>query len=91
LSDHGPEFPSTEDPAINAEPESEAASPQAVAEHGHGAGPDSGTGHRQVDEALAELARVADAPPAEQVGPLAAAHEVLRETLDAIGRADAVR
>ena len=59
-------------------------------------GPDHGTtphgvtstGHRQVDEALAALARVADAPPAEQVGPLAAAHDVLRQTLDAIGRAD---
>jgi hypothetical protein len=49
------------------------------------------TGNRQVDEALAALAAVADAPPAEQVGPLAAAHEVLRETLDAIGRADSVR
>ena len=49
------------------------------------------TGHRQVDEALAALAEVADAPPAEQVGPLAAVHEVLRETLDAIGRADSVR
>jgi hypothetical protein len=49
------------------------------------------TGHRQVDQALAALAEVADAPPAEQVGPLAAAHDVLRETLDAIGRADAVR
>jgi hypothetical protein len=49
------------------------------------------TGHRQVDEALAALAEVADAPPAEQVGPLAAAHAVLRETLDAIGRADTVR
>jgi hypothetical protein len=44
-----------------------------------------------VDRALAALAEVADAPPADQVGPLAAAHEVLRETLDAIGRADAVR
>jgi hypothetical protein len=49
------------------------------------------TGHRRVDEALAALAEVADAPPAEQVGPLAAAHQVLRETLDAIGRSDAVR
>ena len=47
------------------------------------------TGHRQVDDALAALARVADAPPADQVGPLAAAHDVLRQTLDAIGRTDA--
>jgi hypothetical protein len=49
------------------------------------------TGHHQVDAALAALAEVADAPPAEQVAPLAAAHEVLRETLDAIGRADLVK
>lgn len=49
------------------------------------------TGHQQVDEALAALARVADRPPAEQVAPLAAAHDVLRQTLDAIGRTDAVR
>jgi hypothetical protein len=34
---------------------------------------------------LAELAEVKDEPPAEQVGPLSRAHQVLRETLDSIG------
>jgi hypothetical protein len=38
-----------------------------------------------LDEAMDTLAQVADAPPAEQIAPLAAAHRVLRETLDTIG------
>jgi hypothetical protein len=38
-----------------------------------------------VDQAVAALADVAEAPPAQQVGPLAEADRVLRETLDSIG------
>jgi hypothetical protein len=43
------------------------------------------TGSPAVDEVLAGLAAVADAPPAEQVAPLAEADRVLRDTLDSIG------
>ena len=43
------------------------------------------TGHPRVDEALGSLAAAGDAPPAEQVAPLAEADRVLRETLDSIG------
>jgi hypothetical protein len=49
------------------------------------------TGHEDVDAALAALADVVDAPPAEQVGPLDEALEVLRTTLDSIGQAEPVR
>jgi hypothetical protein len=38
-----------------------------------------------LDAAMTSLAQVADAPPAEQIAPLAAAQRVLRETLDTIG------
>jgi hypothetical protein len=38
-----------------------------------------------LDAAMDTLAQVADAPPAEQIAPLAAAHRVLNETLDSIG------
>jgi len=47
--------------------------------------PDGRTGHPDVDATLDALAAVADAPPAEQVAPLAAADRALRETLDTIG------
>jgi len=43
------------------------------------------TGHPRVDEALAAVVEASDAPPAEQVAPLAEADRVLRETLDSIG------
>jgi hypothetical protein len=43
------------------------------------------TGHPAVDEAVAAVAALADAPPAEQVAPLAQADRVLRDTLDSIG------
>jgi hypothetical protein len=43
------------------------------------------TGQADVDAALADLARVADAPPGEQVAPLTAADDALRDTLDSIG------
>jgi hypothetical protein len=39
----------------------------------------------RVEQVVADLAMVADAPPAEQVAPLAEADRVLRETLDSIG------
>jgi hypothetical protein len=42
------------------------------------------TGNPAVDDALSGLAAVADAPPAEQVAPLAQADRVLRDTLDSI-------
>jgi hypothetical protein len=47
--------------------------------------PSGETGQPDVDAALAALADVADAPPAEQVVPLTEAHRVLSETLDSIG------
>ncbi len=47
--------------------------------------PPTATGMPAVDEVLAGLAAVADAPPADQVAPLAEADRVLRETLDSIG------
>jgi len=50
-------------------------------EQGASGGP---TGHPRVDAALAGLAEVADAPPQEQVEPLARAHGALTETLDSI-------
>jgi hypothetical protein len=43
------------------------------------------TGSSRIDEALAVLADVRDAPPGEQVAPLTNAQRVLRETLDSIG------
>jgi hypothetical protein len=43
------------------------------------------TEHRRLDDALAALADVAEAPPADQIGPLTDAHTALRETLDSIG------
>ena len=36
-------------------------------------------------EAMAAVDAVRDAPPADQVAPLAEAQRVLRETLDAVG------
>jgi hypothetical protein len=42
-------------------------------------------GAARIEEALAALAEVKDASPAEQVAPLTQAHRVLRETLDSIG------
>ncbi len=42
-------------------------------------------GGSRVDDALAALAEVRDAPPAEQVAPLTQAHRALRETLESIG------
>jgi hypothetical protein len=36
-------------------------------------------------QALAALDEVRDAPPAEQIAPLAEAQRVLRDTLDAVG------
>ena len=47
--------------------------------------PESGPGGSRIDAALAALAEVRNAPPAEQVAPLTHAHQVLRETLDSIG------
>ncbi len=46
---------------------------------------ESGTGGSRIDAALAALAEVRNAPPAEQVAPLTHAHQILRETLDSIG------
>jgi hypothetical protein len=46
---------------------------------------DPGLGGSRIDAALATLAEVRNAPPAEQVAPLTHAHQVLRETLDSIG------
>jgi hypothetical protein len=43
------------------------------------------TGHQTVDQAVAAVVHAAEAPPAEQVAPLAEADRVLRETLDSIG------
>lgn len=43
------------------------------------------TGHPQVDAALAQLAAMGEASPAQMVAPLAEADRVLRETLDAVG------
>ena len=43
------------------------------------------TGDPRIDEAVIALAAAQDAPPAEQVAPLAEAHRTLRETLDSIG------
>ncbi|HEX6871255.1 MAG TPA: hypothetical protein VF163_09165 [Micromonosporaceae bacterium] len=43
------------------------------------------TGHPRADEVIAALAATRDAPPAEQIAPLAEAHRALRETLDGIG------
>jgi hypothetical protein len=43
------------------------------------------TGHPTVDQAVAAVVDTGDAPPAEQVAPLAEADRVLRETLDSIG------
>ena len=48
----------------------------------HAASP---TGHPAVDQAVAAVVGAGDAPPAEQVAPLAEADRVLRETLDSIG------
>ncbi len=48
-------------------------------------GQTTGTGHPRVDDALAALDAAADAPPADQVAPLAEADRALRETLDSIG------
>ena len=45
----------------------------------------AGNGHPRIDEALAALAAVRDASPADQVAPLTQAHQTLRETLDSIG------
>lgn len=42
------------------------------------------TGHPAVDAALAELARLAGAPPATQVPALQTTHRVLQETLASI-------
>lgn len=42
------------------------------------------TGHPAVDAALAELARVASMPPAEQVPAFQALHRTLRDTLAGI-------
>jgi hypothetical protein len=42
-------------------------------------------GGSRIDAALAALAEVKDAPPAQQVVPLTQAHQALRETLDSIG------
>lgn len=42
------------------------------------------TGHDDVDAALDALVEVADADPAEQVGPLGEALDVLRSTLNSI-------
>ena len=47
--------------------------------------PSARPGHPNVDATLDALAAVADAPPPEQVGPLADADRALRETLDTIG------
>lgn len=47
--------------------------------------PHEASGDPRVDEMIAALAAVADAPPAEQTVPLAEADRVLRETLDSIG------
>ena len=47
--------------------------------------PDETTGHPSVDQAVAAVVNAGDAPPAEQVAPLAEADRVLRETLDSIG------
>jgi hypothetical protein len=48
--------------------------------------PTSGpSGASRIEEALAALVEVKDAPPAEQVAPLTQAHRALRETLDSIG------
>jgi hypothetical protein len=47
--------------------------------------PQPAKGGARIDQALAALAEVKDAPPAEQVEPLSRAHQVLRETLDSIG------
>jgi hypothetical protein len=44
-----------------------------------------GTGDPRIDEAVIALAAVQDAPPAEQVAPLAESDRTLRETLDSIG------
>jgi hypothetical protein len=43
------------------------------------------TGHQRIDDALAELAEVAGAAPADQIPALTQAHAVLVETLDSIG------
>jgi hypothetical protein len=43
------------------------------------------TGLPTVDQAVAAVVGSGDAPPAEQVAPLADADRVLRETLDSIG------
>jgi hypothetical protein len=43
------------------------------------------TGNPHVDSVLDRLAAVADAPPPDQVAPLADADRALRETLDSIG------
>jgi hypothetical protein len=43
------------------------------------------TGHERVDDALAALAQVSDAEPAEQIPALSEAHRTLAETLDSIG------
>jgi len=42
------------------------------------------TGHPAVDAALRELARVADAEPADQIPAYQAVHRVLQETLASI-------
>ena len=49
--------------------------------HGQDEAPDPGP---RLAEALAALDAVRDAPPAEQVAPLADAQRVLRETLDSV-------
>ncbi len=49
------------------------------------AGPEPASSIPDVGEAMESLAAVADAPPADQVTPLAEADRVLRETLDSIG------
>jgi hypothetical protein len=60
------------------------AAPQATAERSDAEALPLTTGHEDVDAALAALAEVADADPAEQVGPLGEALEVLRATLNSI-------
>lgn len=52
--------------------------------HAEAAGHTAVTGHAGVDAALAELARCAESPPAEQVGAYEAAHRSLLATLATI-------
>jgi hypothetical protein len=66
-----PPYPQQQYPQQSPEPSQQAADP--------------GLGGSRIDAALAALAEVRNAPPAEQVAPLTHAHQVLRETLDSIG------